>query len=140
MSINEIFCLPPIPTDEEYCIKRTTQIDPAHLPRSEAASLQAARFAEIALGAQVNNQMSLAFQLSNATVICLQECMETIVHPSSLYYVARAFFLHGVLRSLKGDFHRYFKYRRICLTHLSQLNVSGFQYYLLCQLLQFIFM
>ena len=124
MSLNELFCLPTIPTNEEYCAKLAIPITPSQLPRSDLAALQAARFSEIALGAQANNQVSLALELSNATVLCLRECVEEPVHPSCMYDVARAYFLHGVLRSLRGDFDRYFKYRRICMTHLKQLNVS----------------
>eukprot|EP00562_Extubocellulus_spinifer_P019767 CAMPEP_0178598568 /NCGR_PEP_ID=MMETSP0697-20121206/32819_1 /TAXON_ID=265572 /ORGANISM="Extubocellulus spinifer, Strain CCMP396" /LENGTH=894 /DNA_ID=CAMNT_0020236359 /DNA_START=322 /DNA_END=3006 /DNA_ORIENTATION=+ len=126
LSIDDLFRLPPIPTDEEYCARLSVPIKPKLLPRFDLAALQAARFSEIALGALANNQVALALELSNATVMCLRECVEEPIHPSCMYDVARAYFLHGLFRSYRGDMPRYFKYRRVCLTHLSQLdNVPG---------------
>jgi hypothetical protein len=87
--------------------------------------LQAARFAELALGALANNQVPLALELSNASVMCMRNCVEEPSHKSCIYDVARAYLLHGIFRSYRGDFVRYFKYRRVCMSHLSQLNVSS---------------
>lgn len=126
LSVDELFSLPPIPSDEEYCARLSVPMNPSLLPRFDLAALQAARFAEVALGALANNQVALALELSNATVMCLRECVEEPVHPSCMYDVARAYLLHGIFRSFRGDMVRYFKYRRVCLTHLSQLdNVPG---------------
>ena len=128
LSVDELFCLPPIPTDEEYCSRLKVPINPSLLPRFDLAALQAARFAEISLGALANNQVALGLELSNATVMCLRECVEEPVHPSCMYDVARAYLLHGIFRSFRGDMVRYFKYRRVCLTHISQLDVSLFSW------------
>lgn len=126
LSINELWNLPPIPSDEEYCARLPVPMKPSMLPRFDVAALQAARFSEVALGALANNQVVLALELSNATVMCLRECVEEPVHPSCMLDVSRAYFLHGMFRSFRGDMERYFKYRRVALTHLSQLdNVPG---------------
>ena len=128
LGIDDLFRLPPVPTDEEYARRLSVPLlnNSGVLPRFDRAALQAARFSEIALGALANNQVALALELSNATVMCLRECVEEPVHPSCMYDVARAYFLHGMFRSYRGDMVRYFKYRRVCLTHLSQMdNVPG---------------
>jgi len=121
-SINELFGFPPIPTDDEYCAKLSHVITPNMLPSFDSAALRAARFSEVALGALVNNQVALALELSNATVMSLRECVEEPVHPNCMFELARAYLLHGFFRSLRGDMVRYFKYRRVCLTHLTQLD------------------
>jgi hypothetical protein len=36
--------------------------------------------------------------------------------------VARAYLLHGIFRSLRGDMVRYFKYRRVCMTQIYMLD------------------
>jgi hypothetical protein len=126
LGIDDLFRLPPVPTDEEYSARLSVPLNSGLLPRFDTAALQAARFSEIALGALANNQVALALKLSNATVMCLRECVEEPVHLSCMYDVARAYFLHGMFRSYRGDMVRYFKYRRVCLTHLSQMdNVPG---------------
>jgi len=126
LSINELWNLPPIPSDDVYCSRLPVPMKPSMLPRFDVAALQAARFSEVALGALANNQVVLALELSNATVMCLRECVEEPVHPSCMLDVSRAYFLHGMFRSFRGDMKRYFKYRRVALTHLSQLdNVPG---------------
>ena len=126
LSINELLNLPPIPSDEEYCKRLPVPLQsPALLPRFDLAALNAARFAELALGAMVSDQIGLSLELSNATVTCLRECVEEPIHPSCMYDVARAYFLHGLLRSVRGDMDRYFKYRRVCLTHLNRMGVSS---------------
>jgi hypothetical protein len=121
LSIDLLFKFPPVPTDEEYCAKLNIAMNPTVLPQFDLAALRAARFSEIALGALVGNQISLSLELSNAVVACLKQCAEEPVHPSCMYDVARAYFLHGMFRSLRGDMPRYFKYRRVCLAKLSQL-------------------
>ena len=68
--------------------------------------------------------MPLALELSNASVMSLRNCVEEPSHPSCMYDVARAYLLHGIFRSFRGDMVRYFKYRRVCLTHILQLGVS----------------
>lgn len=122
MSINEVFNLPPVPLEDEYCRGLALTLNPMQLPRNTRAALHAARYAEVALGAQANFQSSLALELSNATVLCLRECVKNPVHASCLLYVARAYFLHGVFRSMRGDFERYLKYRKMCMSHLKELN------------------
>lgn len=122
ISVNELFRLPPIPTDEEFCLKLPLPISVSQMSRGDACTLKAGRFAELALGAQANYQVSLALELSNATVVCLRESIADQSYPCGAYDKARAYFLHAVLRSFRGDFERYFKYRRICLTHMNQLK------------------
>jgi len=129
LCIDELLCLPPIPTDDEYCASLGVAAKPNHLPRFDVAALQAARFAEIALGALVNNQIKLALELSDATVVCLRECVEEPVHPNCMFDLARAYFLHALFRCYRGDMKRYFLYRRVTLTHLRQLNnVPGVEF------------
>lgn len=127
LAIDTLFNLPPVPSNEEYCAKLNANMTPAMLPPFDVAALRAARFAEIALGALVNDEIMMALELSNATVVCLKQCVEEPVHPSCMYDVAKAYFLLGMFRSYRGDMHRYFQYRRVCLAKLSQLgkNVSG---------------
>lgn len=36
--------------------------------------------------------------------------------------MARAYLLYGILRSLRGDMVHYFKYRRVCMTHIYMLD------------------
>lgn len=125
MSMNEVFNLPPIPTNEEYCRSLSIPISSLQIPHTSLAALNAARFAEVALGAQANSQVSLALELSNSTVLCLRECVKNAIHTSCILNVGRAFFLHGVFRSLRGDFERYLKYRRICMSHLQELTQNS---------------
>ena len=129
LAIDTLFNLPPVPSDEEYCAELNANMTPSMLPPFDVSALRAARFAEIALGALVSNQIALALELSNATVVCLKQCVEEPVHPSCMYDVAKAYFLHGMFRSYRGDMPRYFKYRRVCLAKLSQLSkgVVGIQ-------------
>ena len=124
LALDTLFNLPPIPSDEEYCAKLNGNMTPSMLPPFDVAALKAARFAEIALGALVSNQISLALELSSATVTSLKECVEEPVHPNCMYDIAKAYFLHGIFRSYRGDMTRYFKYRRVCLAKLSQLDAS----------------
>ena len=129
LALDTLFNLPPIPSDEEYCAKLNGNMTPSMLPPFDVAALKAARFAELALGALVSNQISLALELSSATVTSLKECVEEPIHPNCTYDVAKAYFLHGIFRSYRGDMTRYFKYRRVCLAKLSQLDstVNGIQ-------------
>lgn len=125
LSVDELFSLPPIPTDEEYCIRLNLPgISTRLIPGTHLAALSAARFAEVAIGALVHNDVTLALELCNAVVHCLRESVQEPVQPSYMYEVARSYFLLGVFRAFRGDMERYFKYRRVCLTYLSKLNVS----------------
>lgn len=129
LALDTLFNLPPIPSDEEYCLKLNSEMTPSLLPPFDLAALKAARFAELALGALVSNQIPLALELSSATVASLKDCVDEPVHPNCLYEVAKTYFLHGMFRSYRGDMPRYFKYRRVSLSKLSQLNssVNGIQ-------------
>lgn len=127
LSTNDVLNLPPIPTDEEYCHRLNSLPDynhcmPTNLPAYDQSALHAARFSELALGALANNQVPLALELSNAGVMCLRNCIEEPSHKSCMYDVARAYLLHGIFRSFRGDSVRYFKYRRVCMTHILQLD------------------
>jgi hypothetical protein len=167
LSIDELFRLPSTPTDEEYCTllqqqmnnnnnnnntnNNATILHPSQIPGSHLAALSAARFAEVALGALVNNQISLGMELCNAVVHCLRESVSdttptpsatavgstTIASSSSssstvnknhpdimIYQVAKAYFLLGVFRACRGDMRRYFQYRRVCMTYLANMEVS----------------
>jgi predicted nucleotidyltransferase len=136
LSIGDMFGLPPIPTDDEYCRRFDKSLEPHQLPKFDLAALQAARFAELAMGAladmnpkkddnvpsTIQHHSSLLLSLVNASVLCLQDCIEERVHPSLMFDVARTYFLHALLRMQLGDMERYFKYRRICLRHLAQMD------------------
>lgn len=124
LSIDTLFKLPPVPSDEEYCSELNANMTPSMLPPFDVAALRAARFAEIALGALVSNQIGLALELSNAAVVCLKLCVEEPVHPNCMYDLAKSYFLHGLFRSYRGDMVRYFKYRRVCLSKLTHLSKS----------------
>ncbi len=120
--------LPPIPTDEEYCRQFGPLFDPSLLPLFDVAALRAAQFVELAMGALTcikHRDMTLVVALTNASVLSLRNCADEKVHPSLMMNVARAYFFHAILRAHLDDMKRYFEYRRICLTKLAQLDVSG---------------
>jgi hypothetical protein len=121
LSVDELYALPPIPSDEEFCTKNNLSI--ALLPESHRFALQAARFAELALGAIVHNEISLAMELCNATVHSLRNCGTAVAKPEYAFELARAYFLLGAFRAFRGDMVRYFKYRRVCMTHLVDMEV-----------------
>lgn len=121
LSVDELFALPAIPSDEEH-FRRLGIPLPRLVPKGLQNALLAARFSEIALGALVHNEIQLAMELCNATVHCLRKCVEEPVEQSYLFEVSRAYFLLGVFRAFRGDIDRYLKYRRVCMTHLSQLQ------------------
>ena len=124
LSIDELFRLPPTPTDEEYCARLNIPgMTPRMIPVPQLAALSAARFAEIALGAIVHNEVSLAMELCNAVVHCLRESVQEPVQSAVLLEVAKAYFLLGVFRACRGDMARYFKYRRVCMTYIGKLEV-----------------
>lgn len=127
LSVDEMFRLPPTPGDEEFCA-RVPGMTPTMIPGPQLAALSAARFAEIALGALVHNEVSLAMELCNAVVHCLRESASEPIQPQVMFEVAKAYFLLGVFRAFRGDMQRYFKYRRVCLTYLSKIDVriTGF--------------
>ena len=125
LSVDELFRLPATPTDEEFCVRLnvpglTTQM----IPGVHLAALSASRFAEISLGAMVHSEVGLAMELCNAVVHCLREAVKEPVEMPVMFEVAKAYFLLGVFRAYRGDMDRYFKYRRVCLTYLSKLEVS----------------
>jgi len=122
IGINSLIGLPPIPTNEDYIRNLGFSVSPDALPTFDLAALRASRFSEIALGALVSNRVTLAQEYSNATVMCLRRCVEEPVHQGCMFELARAYFQLGLFRSLRGDMVRYFKYRRVCLTHLTQLD------------------
>jgi hypothetical protein len=124
LSIDELYRLPPTPTDEEYCTRLNVPgMTPRMIPGSHLAALSAARFAEVALGAIVHNEVSLALELGNAVVHCLRESVQEAVQTHVMFEVAKAYFLLGVFRACRGDMSRYFKYRRVCMSYLAQLEV-----------------
>jgi hypothetical protein len=98
---------------------------PRMIPGTHLAALSAARFAEVALGAIVHNEVSLGMELCNAVVHCLKESVQEQVQPPYMFEVARSYFLLGVFRAFRGDMLRYFKYRRVCLTYVSKLEVRN---------------
>lgn len=120
LSVDEMFRLPCTPSDEEHSARMGQQIPGSHL-----AALSAARFAEMALGAIVHNEVGLAMELCNAVVHCLRESVQEPVDARVMYEVAKAYFLLGVFRAYRGDMARYFKYRRVGLTYLSKLEVCS---------------
>jgi hypothetical protein len=125
LSVDEIFGFPPTPTDEEYCLRLNIPgMTPRMIPGTHLAALSAARFAEVALGAIVHNEVALGMELCNAVVHCLRESVQEPVQPPYMFEVARSYFLLGVFRAFRGDMTRYFKYRRVCLTYISKLDVS----------------
>jgi hypothetical protein len=139
LSVDELFRLPLTPTNEEFCVRlttapagadaataatTTTRLHPQMIPGPQLAALSAVRFAEIALGAIVHNEVELAMQLCNATVHCLRESVQELVHQCVTLEVAKAYFLLGVFRAFRGDMVRYFKYRRVSMTHLAKLEVG----------------
>ena len=121
LSVDELYSLPVVPTVEKYCTDLNIPA-PSLLPKGLQNALMAARFIEVALGALVHDEIPLAMELCNATVHCLRECVQEPVDQSYLFEVARSYFLLGVFRTFRGDLERYLKYRRVCLTHLSQLQ------------------
>jgi hypothetical protein len=121
LSVDELFSLPTVPTDEEFCARQNIPT-PKLLPKGLQNALMAARFSEVALGALVHDEVPLAMELCNATVHCLRECVQEPVDQSYLFEVSRSYFLLGIFRASRGDLERYLKYRRVCLTHLSQLQ------------------
>ena len=116
LSVDELFALPPISRDE---------LNSSMHSHSHQVALQAAQFAELALGALVHNEVSFAMELCNATVHCLRESVKEPVQPNYVFEVGRAYFLLGVFRAFRGDLDRYFKYRRVALTHVAKIDVSG---------------
>ena len=127
LSTNDVLNLPHIPSDDEYCGrlgKIGYMCTPSTLPTYDRCALQAARFSELALGALANQQAPLALELSTASVVCLRNCVKKPASNRCLFEVARSYLLLGIFRSFRGDFRRYFKYRRVCLTYITQMNVS----------------
>lgn len=127
LSAGGLFGFLPIPCDEEYCSRSVSSLKPHALPQFDVAALQAARFGELAMGALATmkvGDMELMASLANASVLCLQRCVEELIHPSLMLYVARTYFFHSILRLHIGELEKYFMYRRFCLHCLSQMDVS----------------
>ena len=125
LSVDELFRLPSTPTDEEFCARLNVPgLTPQRIPGVHLAALSACRFAEISLGAMVHSEVGLAMELCNAVVHCLRESVKEPVEMPVMFEVAKAYFLLGVFRAYRGDMDRYFKYRRVCLTYLSKLEVG----------------
>jgi hypothetical protein len=124
VSMDELFRLPTTPSDEEFGAASAAGSGGGggrHL-----AALSATFFAETAIGALVHNQVGLAMELCNAVVHCLRESIqEKTMDRHVMVEVAKAYFLLGVFRAFRGDMPRYFKYRRVCLTYLSKLDVRA---------------
>jgi len=87
LSTNNVLNLPPIPSNEEYCVMilqqqqqhgmyTSSNLTPDNLPWYDQSALNAARFSQLALGALCNDQVGLALELSNACVLCLKNCVE----------------------------------------------------------------
>ncbi len=126
LSVDEVFGFPPTPTDEEYITRLNIPgMTPDMIPGTHLAALSAARFAEVALGAIVHNETTLAMELCNAVVHCLKESVQQPVKSPYMFEVAKSYFLLAVFRSFRGDMVRYFKYRRVCQTYVSKLDVSS---------------
>jgi hypothetical protein len=119
LSINELFRLPSTPSDEEYCANTGQQLVGRHI-----AILSAARFAELALGAFVNDEVPIAIELHNASVNCLREASLDEIDSTIMYEVAKTYFLLCIFRSIRGDVTRFFKYRRIALSYVEKLQVG----------------
>jgi hypothetical protein len=125
VSMDELFRLPSTPSDEEFGVGMAGSGGPGGGGRHLAA-LSATCFAETAIGALVHNQLGLAMELCNAVVHCLRESIqEKTMDRHVMAEVAKAYFLLGVFRAFRGDMPRYFKYRRVCLTYLSKLEVRA---------------
>lgn len=121
LSIDELFRLPPTPTDEDLCNNLSQQgVSDQMIPGSQLAALSASRFAEIALGALVHGEVSLGMEISNAVVHCLRESVQDPVQPATMVTVAKTYFLLALFRAYRGDMIRYFKYRRVAMTYLSK--------------------
>jgi len=129
LSVNELINLPPIPSDEDYCKRLPVPLQsPMFLPCFDLAALNSARFAELALGALVSNQLGLSLELSNATISCLRDCVEEPIHPLCMFDLARAYYLHAILLFFRGETEKAFQYRFVCLTYLNQIgNTPGAQ-------------
>lgn len=124
LSIDELYRLPPTPSDDEYCARLNVPgMTATMIPGSHLAALSASRFAELALGAIVNNEISLGMELCNAVVHCLRESVQEPVQIPITFEVAKAYFLLGIFRALRGDMARYFKYRRVCMAYLTKIEV-----------------
>jgi hypothetical protein len=122
LSVDEMYRLPPTPTDDDYC-SRVPGMTPNQIPGTHLAALSAARFAELALGALVHNEVSTAMELCNAVVHCLRESA-SVSTGIILFEVGKAYFLLGVFRAFRGDMERYLKYRRVSLSYLTRCDVS----------------
>jgi hypothetical protein len=120
LSFGSMFQLPSILTADEYRRQFTGQ-----MPKYDVAALQAAMFAESAVGAMVDGQRSMMYTLMNASILCLQDSVKEPVHARCRLELARAFFLHSLLRCYNGDMERCLKYRRAAMNTLGKLDVGA---------------
>jgi hypothetical protein len=113
LSFGSMFQLPPI-----------LSFTNGPLPKYDAAALQGAQFAELAIGAMVDGQRTKMHELINASILCLQDSVKEPLHPTCRFELAKAFFFHSLLRCYNGDMERSFKYRRVVMNTLAKLDVS----------------
>jgi hypothetical protein len=130
LSIDEMFRLPPTVRPQDLLLRiQMTNGNNLEVSGASLATLSAAHFAELALGALVHNEVAWAMELCNAVVHCLRDsCQDegTTAEPQAnvvQFEIARAYFLLGVFRACRGDMLRYFKYRSVCLGYLGKLEV-----------------
>ena len=123
LSVDQLFRLPSVPSEEEFFMRRSSLGTTRPSGYHDQSVLYAARFAELALGALASDNLLLASELSNATVTCIRDCLDSVISDTSaLFLIAKSFFLHGLFRSFRGDITRYLKYRRVCLSLIPRMD------------------
>ena len=126
-TVNELFCFPTTPSKEEFCYYNSNGNMNSlfrHPAEFDFAAIYAAGYAELAIGAYVMGKSSLASEMASATVISLKNCVEEPVQKDLLFDLAKTYFLLGIFRWFLGDVRRYLMYRRACMAHVMQLEVS----------------
>jgi len=123
LSVDQLFLLPSAPSEEEFFSRKTSMGEQMLTPSNDQSVLNAVRFSELALGALASDNLLLALELSNATVTCLRDCLDSVVPDmSALFLITKSFFLHGLFRSFRGDISRYLKYRRVCFNLIPRMD------------------
>jgi hypothetical protein len=123
LSFGSMFQLPPVLTFEDYCQQFTPPVVLSSLPKYDVAALQAAHFAELAIGALADGERSKTFELMNASILCLQDSVKEPCHISCQFELAKAFFFHSLLRCYHGEMEQCFKYRRAAMNTLALMDV-----------------